>query len=150
MPEDWLRQLQSRLRSEGAVSFAGGGYDDWDLEVQGGMLAAVRTRLAVEEHEAGRQMLRFRIWPRCSSSGSSILMLIVLLSVAAGYDHSWTAAGLLLSIAVILGGRMLYESALAMHKLTNVLEDFRRKTGEKTGDASGANPVALRAIPRNS
>jgi hypothetical protein len=77
-------------------------------------------------------------------------MLIVLLSVAAGYDHSWTATGLLFSIAVILGGRMLYESALAMHKLTNVLEDFRTKLGTKTGDASEAKPVALQAIPRNS
>src|SRR5439155_22294935 len=29
-PEEWLRHLQSRLRSEGNIGFAGGGYDDWD------------------------------------------------------------------------------------------------------------------------
>src|SRR5262249_8889752 len=148
-PEEWLSQLQSRLRAEGSVGFAGGGYDDWDLEIQGGMLAAARTRLAIEEHGAGRQMLRFKIWPRCSASGFSMLVLISCICVAAGYDQSWTAATLLFAIGLTLGGRMLYECALAMHKLTNVLEDFSANIAE-TKDTSDAKPVALRAVARNS
>src|ERR1051326_4277464 len=114
--------------------------------MQGGMLAAARTRIGVEEHGAGRQMLRFRIWSRYSASGLSILVLIACISAAAGYDHSWTAAALLFGIGLILGGRMLYECALAMHRVTNVLEDFRINLGRETGDTPDAKPVALRAM----
>jgi GT2 family glycosyltransferase len=148
-PEQWLRHLQARLRSEGNIGFAGGGYDDWDLEIQGGMLAAVRTRIAVEEHGAGRQMLRFRIWPRYSIFGSLIFALIACFSLAAAYDSSWSAAALLFSISLILGGRMLHECALAMHRLTHVLEDFRVNVGKEAGDDPGSKSVALRAVARN-
>jgi GT2 family glycosyltransferase len=146
-PEDWLGLLQSKLRSEGAAAIAGGSYDDWDLEVQGGMLAAVRTRLAVEEHGAGRQMLRFRLWPRCSTSGFSIVVLIACIAAAAAYDHSWTAAAIFFSITFILSGRMFYECALAMHKLMNVLKDFGNIN--KTGEMSVAKPM-VRAMARHS
>jgi hypothetical protein len=146
-PEDWLGLLQSKLRAEGAAAIAGGSYDDWDLEVQGGMLAAVRTRLAVEEHGAGRQMLRFRLWPRCSTSGFSIVVLIACIAAAAAYDHSWTAAAIFFSITFILSGRMFYECALAMHKLMNVLKDFGNFS--KTGEMSVAKPM-VRAMARHS
>jgi hypothetical protein len=149
-PEDWLRHLQFRLRSEGTFGFPGGGYDDWDLEIQGGILAAVRTRIAVEEHGAGRQMLRFRIWLRCSGSASFISVLFALLSTAALYDRSWAAAALLLSISVILGGRTFYECALAMHKLTKVLEDFRIGERGQSAPTCEPKPVTLRAAARNS
>jgi hypothetical protein len=150
MPEAWLRQVQTKLRSEGTVGVPGGGYDDWDLEVQGGLLATVRMRMAVEEHGAGRQLLRFRIWPRCSLSGFSILLFIAGISAAAAAGHSWPAAALLFGITVVLGARMLRECALAMHKLTNVLEDLRTNLGKETEDQSNATTVTLTAVARNS
>src|SRR5439155_5656659 len=68
-PEDWLRSVQAQVRAEGATAFAGGAYDHWDLEIQGGLFGGVRLCMAAEEHGGGRQMLRFRIWPRCAVSG---------------------------------------------------------------------------------
>jgi hypothetical protein len=147
-PEEWLNHLQTRLRSAGSPGFAGGGYDDWDLEVQGGMLGAVRTRMAIEEHGGGRQMLRFRIWPRCPATGFLTLMLLVSISVAAGYDQAWAVAALLLVGCAILGGRMLYECALAMHRLTHVLDEL--KTTSQHGAAAPAKTVSLLPMPRNS
>jgi integral membrane sensor domain MASE1 len=102
--------------------------------------------MAVEEHGAGRQMLRFKIWPRWSTPGSFIVALIASIAAAAAYDHSWAAAAILFSITFVLGGRMFYECALAMDKLTNVLKDFGNIS--KTGQTSVAKPLALRAIAR--
>jgi hypothetical protein len=144
-PEEWLSQVQTRLRLDGAAGFAGGGYDDWDLEVQGGILGAVRTRMAVEDHGAGTQMLRFRIWPRFSASGLSVLTLLLLISLAAGYDHSWLVATLLFSGGIVLGGRMAYECAVAMQRLTNVLDGFRAKPDKESSEETAAKPVALAA-----
>jgi hypothetical protein len=151
--EDWLGHLQSRLRSEGTVGFAGGGYDNWDLEIQGGMLAGVRTRMVVEEHGQGRQMLRFKIWPRCSASGLFTTILIGFLAATAAYDHAWTAAGLLGAISIATGVRILSECGLAMKNLMDVLSNFEtRDDGEESGTASAATEraVALGAAGPNA
>jgi hypothetical protein len=44
----------------------GGEYDRWDIQVRLGPLAGARVRVAVEEHGHGRQLVRYRIWPRWS------------------------------------------------------------------------------------
>ena len=49
-----------------AWSSHGGDFERWDLHVRGGMLGSMRLRVAVEEHGAGRQLVRIRSWPRFS------------------------------------------------------------------------------------
>jgi hypothetical protein len=114
------------------------------------MLAGVRTRMAVEEHGSGRQMLRFRVWPRFSISGFVMLFVIMCISIAAGYDHSWTAASLLFSFGIVWAGRMVYQCALAMHKLTTILEEFKTDLGTQTEIQLESQPVAYRTVTGNS
>jgi hypothetical protein len=123
-PEDWLHHLRSRLRAGGGIVVRGGSYDDWDLEIHGGILASARTRMVAEEHGAGRQMLRFKSWPRYSAFGVSITALMAILATTAAVDRAWLAALLLASTSLLIGGRILYECALAMHKLTEAFRDF--------------------------
>ena len=59
-----LKDIQTRLWNRGAVAVAGREFDDWDLELRGGPFGMARLLLAIEEHGAGIQLLRFRIWPR--------------------------------------------------------------------------------------
>jgi O-antigen biosynthesis protein len=148
--ETWLSDIQTRLRSLDTCTAPGGEYDDWDLEIPGGMLARVRLRMAVEEHGAGRQMLRFRVWPRYSLSGSLAFILMTCISAAAAYDRAWPAVAFLFIISAILGMRMWYEGALAMNKVTNILTDFRSFAEQETGTRPNTKPVALRAIGRKS
>lgn len=66
--EDWVAAFESALRTGGLVVQRGGATDDWDLELRGGLFGALRARFAVEEHGAGRQLLRLRAdahtpWP---------------------------------------------------------------------------------------
>jgi GT2 family glycosyltransferase len=142
--EDWLRGVQAQLRSQGAIGFSGGGYDNWDLEIQGGMSGGVRTRMAVEEHGANRQMLRFKIWPRCAASGFFTSLLMVCLAAAAAFDHSRTAAALLGGIGLLAGGRMFHECALAMHELTEALRGF--ETDAPRAAPGSPKPVAAAAL----
>src|SRR5439155_11133541 len=60
-----LQAIEETLRSEGTASCRGGDYDRWDLEVRGGVLGAVRLLATPEERGAGRQLVRFRLWPMC-------------------------------------------------------------------------------------
>ena len=68
--EDRLADIESTLNDDGAVTRRGGPYDRWDLQIRGGITADARLRVAVEEHGAGRQLVRFRIWPRWRPSRS--------------------------------------------------------------------------------
>ena len=95
MAEDWLRAAQAQLRSQGTIGFAGGGYDNWDLEIRGGLLGGLRTRLGVEEHGSGKQLLRFRAWPVLSRAGLGIVTIFGALAVTATLEHDWMAAALL-------------------------------------------------------
>src|SRR5207248_913308 len=56
-----LREIEDRLRTEGAVVSRGGVYDRWDLQARYGFAGAVRISLGIEEHGAGRQLVRLRL-----------------------------------------------------------------------------------------
>jgi glycosyltransferase involved in cell wall biosynthesis len=81
--EDRLRAMEGQLRARGAAVYRGGDFDRWDLELRAGLLGAVRMDLVVEEHGRGKQLVRFRAWPRATSGA---LMLIFALTVVAMID----------------------------------------------------------------
>lgn len=88
-------------------------YDRWDLEVQGGLLGAARTLMAVEDHGAGTQFVRFRSWPRISRVAGLLMLLFALFSVEAVEDETWSAAVVLGTITVLLTLRTFEECAAA-------------------------------------
>lgn len=57
-PEAWVEAFESALRAGGLVVRRGGATDRWDLELRGGLQGSLRARFAVEEHGAGRQLVR--------------------------------------------------------------------------------------------
>src|SRR6476620_9019413 len=84
--EDWLRTLEQSLASVSAVVTSGGAFDNWDLEIRGGLLGRVRVRLALEEHGAGRQLLRLRAWPVLSLTGLGIACMFAFLALVASME----------------------------------------------------------------
>lgn len=111
-PQERVRALAVALRERGGAAASGGDWDRWDLEVRGGALAAARVRLAVEEHGAGCQLVRVRIWPRLTRAGALVAGFAVAAlagAVALG------ASAPLLALAAAATLRLLYESASAQY-----------------------------------
>ncbi|MHB8574692.1 MAG: glycosyltransferase [Dehalococcoidia bacterium] len=127
--EAWLSQLEALLHEAGAVTLRGGDFDRWDLEVRGGLLGSARLRLAVEEHGAGRQLVRFCLWPRVSPTGAGFAMLLSLLTAGAANDRAWVAAAVLSVAAIPSVTRMAYESAAAF----GILRRAAARTAENPG-----------------
>jgi hypothetical protein len=94
--EDWLRRVESRGRTQGVPVSRGGAYDRWDLQIQGGVLGSTRTRMAVEEHGSGKQLLRFRSWPKLRMLGLGVALTLTLVACAAKLDGAWL-------VSVVLG-----------------------------------------------
>ena len=105
----------------------GGEYDRWDLEVQGGLLGAARMLMAVEDHGAGTQLVRFRSWPRFSRVAVVLILLFALLSAEAVQDQAWSAAAILGTITVLLTLRTLDECAGAAAVILRAIKSAEEK-----------------------
>ena len=92
----------------------GGEYDRWDLEVRGGPLGSTRLLAAVEDHDGGRQLARFRLWPRLSRAGIVSTFFVGALFGAAAASRAWPAAAILGGAALLLVTRGLQECATGM------------------------------------
>jgi hypothetical protein len=98
-----LGTLEAALRAGGPRVRRGGEFDRWDLDVRHGLLGGMRVRHALEQHGAGRQLVRLRTWPRCAPSAAGAIVLLALLSAAAAMAGSWTASASLGLVAGMLG-----------------------------------------------
>jgi len=126
-PAELLGELQALLESRGAVTWHGGDFDSWDLEVRGGVFGAVRTRMAVEEHGSGRQLIRFRSWPSLSLHG---VVSVAILAAASAYVLVFEERGpatLVAAGALLLATWMIRECAIAKASVMAALREFRRQ-----------------------
>jgi hypothetical protein len=77
--------------------------------------------MAVEDHGAGAQFVRFRWWPRCSPGGLSLTLLFAALSAGAGAAGAWLASAVLGAITLLLALRMFLECAGASSVILRAL-----------------------------
>jgi O-antigen biosynthesis protein len=112
--EERLGSIEAALKETGAPVMRGGAYDRWDLEVRGGPLGSARLLVAVEDHGGGRQLARFRLWPRLSRAGVLALASGAALFGAAALSGAWAAAALLGAGAAFLALREAQECATGM------------------------------------
>jgi hypothetical protein len=125
--EQRLRALEAALRTRKAVPLRSGDFDRWDFHVQGGIFGAARALMVIEEHGAGRQLIRFRIWPRFSSAGIALILLFALLSAAAALDHVWGVSFILGLVGALLGLLASRDSAVAEGALLSAVEELEGK-----------------------
>ena len=124
-----LQAIEETLKVEGTSGARGGDYDRWDLEVRGGLFGAARLLATTEEHGAGRQLVRFRLWPKYSVQGLVLILLFIALATGAALDHAWYPAIALVLVAVLPACRMLQECAGAMATVQHVLKQVGIEDG---------------------
>ncbi len=74
---------------------------------------SARTRMAIEEHGAGRQFVRFRVWPTVSAGGIVAALALAVLAAAATSDGAGLAAGILGAGALFVAIRVVWECGSA-------------------------------------
>jgi len=120
-----LASVEQRLREQGAPSRRGGEYDRWDIEVRGGVIGAVRLRMAIEEHDGGSQLIRVRSWPRCSFKGVLLILALAALGAAAAAAGAWATGAIFGVLAAIVAGRALADCAAATAGVLDAIEARR-------------------------
>jgi hypothetical protein len=114
-------------------------------------------RLAVEEHGGGKQLLRFRIWPRPLRVGLGLVVALGILAASAAIDGTLVAAVLIGAVAVLLAGSIVRDCAAAMGVLVPAVvhhSDLPRAATRTEPSSNGAIPAELegatRLVPRLS
>lgn len=113
-PTEVLASLESLLRSRGAVVRRGGDYEDWDLEVRGGLFGGVRIRAVSENYGPGKHMLRLRAWPWFSVPGIVTVLLFLVPGIAAALDHAFYPAAILGAMGLAVAALALRSGAVAL------------------------------------
>lgn len=112
-PDQRLHAIETALQRADTRVSRGGDYDRWDLEIQCSPLSTVRMLMAVEEPGAGAQLIRLRLWPRCSAAGLIVTLLFGALSAFAALGHVWVVCAALGVVALLLALSALYGCAAA-------------------------------------
>jgi GT2 family glycosyltransferase len=137
-PAAKLAALEAALRASGYAVVRGGDFDRWDLEVRGGALGTARLRMATEEHGAGRQLWRFRVWPRWCGPATTLTVLLAALTGGAAHDGAWSAAVALGAAGMLVALRALDECGTAMAAFLDA-RALIAETSEATGDERTAS-----------
>ncbi len=122
-PSDWVRSLERGITGAGAVVRRGGEFDSWDIETRGGVLAGVRVSTVVEEHGAGRQLVRMRCRPTWSKPALAITLALLGLATAAAIDGAAIAAIVLAAMGAAVGLRTVGEASSALALTARVVRE---------------------------
>jgi hypothetical protein len=118
--EEWhsmearLRTIEERLVASGAAVRRGGDTERWDLEVRTGAFATARLIGTIEEHGHGKQMARWRIWPRVWLGSVIAGFAALLVAIWALDDGALLAAASATAISVAIFGRSIHDAGQAL------------------------------------
>jgi GT2 family glycosyltransferase len=131
-PEAWVRHMREAISRSGARVADGGPYDRWDLEVAGGTLGSARLLVAVEDHGAGRQYVRFGLWPKCTGTGLAVVAFLASVAGAAATSAAWIAAVVFAGAAALVIARVAQEAGRALTLFDNAVAGIAKAAGSRT------------------
>jgi GT2 family glycosyltransferase len=119
-----LGTLESELREHGARVRRGGAFDRWDLEVGSGSFGWACLRMAIEEHGAGRQLVRCYLRPRASRPAICALLVTLSLTAIAAVDADAApvAVAVLGATALTILAAVVLTQAAALGQLLSAVD----------------------------
>jgi hypothetical protein len=143
--EDRVRAVSAALRAGGSVVRSGGDWDRWDLEVRGGLFGAARLRLAIEEHGAGRQLMRVRSWPHASRVAVLVGAFVTIVGGLALLSGAHAVAAVLGGLAAVLVVRLVFEGGAATVTIREALDRAPETTlpGTEATVAARPHPIGI-------
>jgi len=108
-----LTRVERSLRRDRSAVRKGGGYDRWDLQVDGGSLGYARLRSCAEDHGHGRQFMRVEIRPGLTAWAWLAVLGGALLTSWAFLDGAWLVSTVLGTVPVLAALRGAWESGFS-------------------------------------
>jgi GT2 family glycosyltransferase len=123
----WIGLFDSALKAQRVRRLCGGPNDDWDFEVQTGLLGSARAAMAVEEYGGGRQFVRFRISPRWRRAFPAVFVPAFATAVAIS-ESAWLAGALFGAAALSLAVLACCQCGIAVGKIVHALKSINEQS----------------------
>ena len=125
-PDKRLESIEADLKEENVCTDRGNNYDRWDLLIKGGSLGFVKLLMAAEDHNGGKQYLRFRFIPGISLTAICLISFPALLLTISLLNNAIIPALLFGSVFLLLVFRLLEDygrAYLSAKKVVNKQAD---------------------------
>jgi hypothetical protein len=106
----------------GLIVWRGGPFDNWDLEVHGGIFGSARVLMAVEDHGSGTQYVRVGIWPRFSRVSLALIVVGLAFAALSARDGSFVVTAVFGLGSLMLGLRNLQETGYAFNAVETAMQ----------------------------
>ena len=93
------------------------------MEVRGGLCGSVRLLMATEEHGAGRQMVRYRLWPVWNRFAVLIILLFAIIAAGSATDGAWVTSAFSALFAILASAWLLVDSGYAFGTVSEALQE---------------------------
>ena len=144
--EGRLERLEAGLAKHGTVVCRGNVFDRWDLEAGMGAMGSVRLRAMVEEHGSGKQLVRYRMWPRFPVSGFVAVLALLSLAALAGREGALVAGGVLTAPALLLLMWMLLTSAATSAAVLRAVSETQSEPASPAPASAAADAPPLSTV----
>ncbi len=141
--EDWLHLIETNLIESKTKVRRGGEFDRYDLETNVGMFAFCRGLFVIEEHGAGKQLVRLRCQARYSMFGIIPFIILATLALFAVFDNSLFAAAILSAFSLLIGIAMLRDAARATENFSLAFSELNRTEIQKTDEITFDSTLSL-------
>ena len=128
-PEERISDVATALKGSGGSVLHGGSFDRWDLEVRWGSFGSARLLVATEEYPEGKQLVRWRSWPRFSLVGVVGGSVCAALAIGAASGGGVAPVAVLAVLGALLFTRTLWDAAAATGSITHTLHSVRDLPG---------------------
>ena len=113
-PEQRLAELEHIIKKRQMHVRRGGDFDSWDLALRSGAFGGVRLCMGVEEHGAGKQLVRVRARPIFSKLWMGIFIILWAMGTIDFLYRGVVASLLVMTPAVLIAARLMVDSGAAM------------------------------------
>jgi GT2 family glycosyltransferase len=150
--DSWLAAVEAALLDQNAIVVRGGEFDRWDLELRGGLLADVRVHATVEEHGAGKQLVRLRAWPRFSRTALAVIVSMAAFSGLALRAEQRVVGATLGILAAVFAIQLIRESSSCFTALRAALfvEEKQRIAAAQASERYPYKAAAMTGSSLNS
>ncbi len=120
--EEWLTDIENTLIGLKTRVKRGGDFDKWDLQTRNGISSVSRALFTIEEHGAGKQLIRMKAWTRPSKSFIISFSIFTALVVFAALDGVMIVSLILSLFLILFLSEYILDASITMHHFKKSLD----------------------------
>ena len=92
-------------------------------------MGTARLLIAVEDQGVGTQYVRFRVWPKFSSAGITVIAVLATVAGVATTTAAWRAAIAFASVDALVIARVAQEAGRALAVIERAIAEMKNLSG---------------------